>query len=513
MSWVQVIKKNLRGPQKTRGYVAKQVTREVTELTAPPSSQFGTLSYIQALKCNKTPIVAKRKVTEVVYELEPLVTGEESDCEYQVQREKICLPEITFPQHSKVRPIQNNSELIVQVRSPISLPQIKLPTNMKVVSHIISYSLLSHKRVIKEALEVNADFHNLRTIICEDPAGHINTLYYLMLPNDGAFCHLPLLGRIIIPFNYPKVPPIFHMLTITGRANVDIFHYYASSNLPHSSMCFDIFKDPYDYSNASTWKPTYTISTIVASLLQSLVSYMVPQMGGGYEHPEAVTMEQLKACYENSIKTLEAYVNYVPEIPSLPGIRAFQIPNITPIQFPQQIFANSDKPFFHQLIISPPMFLQSHKSYSVGFDLSGLTDNYVCSFVLTNNPRDLEGRNPKTILFRNGVTATAARKTPLHNKTTWFYHGKPLNLGHMKFAITITSNQMTCSYQDETTGGVWVVHGDCALSRLDKEIVGSLKNQTFFLVVYLKRKSGSNGITLRNLNLDCGYIHPNTCPL
>lgn len=41
---------------------------------------------------------------------------------------------------------------------------------------------------------------------------------------------------------------------------------------------------------------------------------------------------------------------------------------------------------------------------------------------------DLQGKKLNTILFRNGVTATAAKK--LKNKNiSWFYHGRPLNNG------------------------------------------------------------------------------------
>ena len=50
-------------------------------------------------------------------------------------------------------------------------------------------------------------------------------------------------------------------------------------------------------------------------------------------------------------------------------------------------------------------------------------------------------------MFRNGVTATAAKK--IENKPlTWFYHGKPLNSGDMKVNLTITPNQFAISYVD-----------------------------------------------------------------
>lgn len=64
-----------------------------------------------------------------------------------------------------------------------------------------------------------------------------------MFPNDGAFCSLPLIGRIIIPTTYPTNPPVFHLFTRTNRYNLDVFNGYARSNsLDQSSICFDIVK-------------------------------------------------------------------------------------------------------------------------------------------------------------------------------------------------------------------------------------------------------------------------------
>jgi len=48
----------------------------------------------------------------------------------------------------------------------------------------------------------------------------------------------------------------------------------------YSSICFDIVK-PID-NMQSAWKPGYTISTIFASIMDAIVSYKVPQMGGGF---------------------------------------------------------------------------------------------------------------------------------------------------------------------------------------------------------------------------------------
>ena len=67
-----------------------------------------------------------------------------------------------------------------------------------------------YKRVIKEMIDVNEDFHTLRTVVTPSVSGMMNVFNFVMYPNDGAFCSLPLIGRIIIPNSYPKNPPVFH---------------------------------------------------------------------------------------------------------------------------------------------------------------------------------------------------------------------------------------------------------------------------------------------------------------
>lgn len=110
--------------------------------------------------------------------------------------------------------------------------------------------------------------------------GQLNVFNFIMFPNDGSFCSLPLIGRIIIPQSYPINPPVFHLFTRTNRANLDVFNYNAVSNrLDESSICFDIVK-PIN-NPQSSWKPQYTITTIVASIMDAIVSYKVQQMYGG----------------------------------------------------------------------------------------------------------------------------------------------------------------------------------------------------------------------------------------
>jgi len=137
-----------------------------------------------------------------------------------------------------------------------------------------------------------------------------------------------------------------------------------------------------------------------------------------------------------------------------------------------------------------------------------LTAEFVLSFILTNNPRDVKGVNSDTVIFRNGVTATGAKK--LANKPlNWFYHGKPLNSGDMKINLTITPNQFAMSYIDESTNGNWVLHGDTPLTSLRAKSVGDISKRKFNLVVYVRNKNLKLGgkFILQNVKTNIGYIH------
>ncbi len=69
---------------------------------------------------------------------------------------------------------------------------------------------------------------------------------------------------------------------------------------------------------------------------------------------------------------------------------------------------------------------------------------------MTNNINDIKGEHEETVIFRNGVTATAAQKLR-KRKLNWFYHGKPLNNGDMRLNITVTPKQFVFSYNDAST--------------------------------------------------------------
>jgi len=147
---------------------------------------------------------------------------------------------------------------LLYIDSPITqlLPQI-MELEEKVVidnERIISQNPNVFVRVLREIEDVNREFLSLRTVISPEIKGRLNVFNFIMFPNDGAFCSLPLIGRIIIPQSYPRNPPVFHLFTRTNRYNLDVFNNYATgNNLDQSSVCFDIVK-PVD-NHMSRWKP------------------------------------------------------------------------------------------------------------------------------------------------------------------------------------------------------------------------------------------------------------------
>ena len=362
-------------------------------------------------------------------------------------------------------------------------------------------------RVLKEIKDVNDDFFNLRTVIVLDPDRDVNTFYFTMIPNDGLYCHLPLIGRIIIPSAYPVEPPVFHLLTKTNRFNVDIYSYHAFSfNKSESSMCFDILKRKSNYGDLSAWKESYTISAVISALMQSIVSFTVPQMHGG-EQQEFVTMESLQLGYTNVQETIKTYSNYIGDIPEIPANLAVEIP-AEQLDFPKTIKVESpNAKSFEKIFKSKGFYIGENLSYTCGFDLSKLTPNYVFSVVLTTDPDDLTGKKPGTILFRNGVTGSAAIKPNKPNaKTKWYYHGKPLNQSNLKLTVTITNREFVMGYKDITTKDKWVVHGDYPIAYLDNTTSGDIKNKMFYLVLYFKRKSGSNNLSIDNIYPQNGLV-------
>lgn len=82
----------------------------------------------------------------------------------------------------------------------------------------------------------------------------------------------------------------------------------------------------------------------------------------------------------------------------------------------------------------------------------------------------------------------------------------------MKLNITITPNQFVFSYKNSSTDGDWIVHGDTPITSLQKKIVGDLKYQKFYLVIYVKNKNMyANGqFNITQVFTNIGYIHKNS---
>ena len=401
----------------------------------------------------------------------------------------------------------NQSGNLVNLLSPILFTNVSNLLGKKQLSSIDKSSLdiVLYKRLMKEIKDIHDDFFNLRTVLIADPDDKMNVFYYMIVPNDGALYGLPLIGRVIIGKNYPIQPPVFHMLTLTNRYNVDIFNYAAENNDKfNSSMCFDLLKSA---ASETTWKPDYTLSAVFSSILQSVTSFKVPQMYGK-DHDEFITMEKLSRCYHQVQFAIRKYNKYIPHIPCLPGNLGLDI-DARPLRFPDTIYLRSPnyKTIFEISKMSEAIYLQSGKSYVAAFDITDLTENYVFSMILTSNPNDLTGRKKSTILFRNGVTASCATK--LKNKSiAWGYHGKPLKIikGRLFIKATITDREFTLAYDDITTNKKWVIHGDYPVALLNKKYVGDISAIPFHLVLYFKRKSGSNDVKIFNLYPEYGVV-------
>lgn len=438
--------------------------------------------------------------------------------EEKVQFAQLCCQSKHFPKlfiRSNSCPLlyASDENEIIKVESPIIklIPELldleeALPINEE--AGIVSTDPNIYKRVVREMNEVNEDFHSLRTVVTPSVNGMMNVFNFVMYPNDGAFCSLPLIGRIVIPESYPVNPPVFHLFTRTNRYNLDVFNSNAVYNrMESSSICFDLVKPM--STNLSTWRPEFTISTVFASIMSAIVSYKVEQMYGGFKD-EAVSMESLSSSMNNVKNEIKNRWKEISKLPKIPIVKAARF-MCQEINFP-----NLSEYEYYELqkgeenIVSDPITLQngSWGSWTAQFDLKNLTAEYVLSFILTNNPKDIKGSSNQTILFRNGVTATAAKKLP-NKGINWFYHGKPLNNGDMSLNITITEKQFVFSYMDESSNGEWIIHGDTPITRLTKKIVGDLSKEKFYLVIYVKNKNKKLGGKFRisQVTTNTGYIH------
>lgn len=362
------------------------------------------------------------------------------------------------------------------------------------------------KRVLREVKDVNDDFHSLRTCIgvVQDTIG---ALHYLLYPTDGALADKPLCGRILIPKDYPNVPPVIHLFTKTNRYNVDVYQSFAKPNnlhYIHSSMCFDMLNSK---NKGGTWKSDYTLSALIASLLQAIVSTKVDQTDGS-QITEFVTMEMLSAVYENVKSTYQLCKAIMPskrKIALIEGIpvqtKYFYLPEkISSLTENEDLLINSD-PIMLQVTDN----LMKENIFSIGFNLSDLKTNpsTVFSIILSNTPSDTLGKESNTVLVRNGVTATAAKKRA-GGTMQWFYHGKPMNQQNLKLIVTVGYNQFCISYLD---GDKKIIHGDRPVSFLTRAEIGDVTGQPFYLSVFMKNKGGPS-VTIKTFVPEEGYVHP-----
>jgi hypothetical protein len=231
-----------------------------------------------------------------------------------------------------------------------------------------------------------------------------------------------------------------------------------------------------------------------------LLSVYVPQEYGS-PRPEFVTMAHLSSVKRSAKKVFERYKTRLPDVPKIPLVEATAVP-AKRLFVPQEIKAG-------QKVKSEPIFLQtgSDEVYSFAVDLSSLNENIVFSVILSNS-NDPLGRQPDTILVRNGVTATAARKLA-NQEIQWFYHGKPMNDGDMRLHVTVGRDQMTFAYYDDT-GSHLYVHGDCPVSLLSADHIGDVRDTPFHIYIHTRDKVSQrqDPVTISVLEIDGkGYIH------
>lgn len=209
------------------------------------------------------------------------------------------------------------------------------------------------------------------------------------------------------------------------------------------------------------------------------------------------------------------YASYFADCPQIKHILAKETKLRNCVQF-----ASNKIPLLFQKgrrIYSSCGFELQNADFCVEIDLSDLDKlphpqykyNFVISFVLANTTTDLVGNNPNTILIRNGITGTAAKKLQ-NEEIQWFYHGKPL-VDCKKLYITISNKQITMAVDRK---GSKLVLGDTVLSYLTKAEIGSVSfREEFYFNVYVETKkdlleNGDCFFLYVNTENPVGYLHP-----
>ncbi|KAL2202783.1 hypothetical protein CC79DRAFT_1337443 [Sarocladium strictum] len=343
------------------------------------------------------------------------------------------------------------------------------------------------KRIYKEIEDVNNDFFSLRTTITPDHDYYVQRFTFIMLPNDGPLAHLPLLGAFYIPDTYPESPPVVHLFTKTKRHCVDKFHHHAKRNMKsHSSLCFNILRsaEP-DGHGSGTWTSECTLSALFAALMSAVVSFYVPREYGT-DTAQPISMDGLRVIKDHVRKACEEHKEILPALMPRPPLVSAARVRANELCFPAEIVADADKT---ETVTAGPIYLQTGEKddmYTFAVDLSEVHDKMVFSVILTNTLDDLTGRKPETVLVRNGVTATAARKRT-GQEAQWFYHGKPMNDGDMRLHVTIGADQMTMAYYGDD--GHRYILGDCPVSRLTHNEIGDVRGVPFWIQIYTKNRA------------------------
>jgi ubiquitin-protein ligase len=369
-------------------------------------------------------------------------------------------------------------------------------------------SLKNWIRVLKETDDVLSEVLTLRCFISpvEDFVG---VLHFLISPADGSMADKFLCGRVLFTSEYPNRPPIVQVFTTTSRYNVDVFNY-ATSGTQSSSLCFDILRSK---EQGGIWMPEYTLSALMASLMLAITSFKVPQQYGP-DKEEYVSMEKLHFIDKNIWKTLTVHKSVMPQPRPFRKIIPVAVPS-THFEFPR-IKDNSFMTASRAEVIysSLPIHLQTNKNtcYSIGIDLSEMKNNpfTVFSIVLSTSQTDMTGKEKSTVLLRNGVTATSAKK--LENKSIeWFYHGVPMNDDNLQLIVTVGMNQFTICYKTDKHPN-YIVHGDCAVSFLTPAEIGNVKGKPFYLNLYTKTKKG-DPVKVTLFKPAQGLLHPSNLPV
>ncbi|CAF0834261.1 unnamed protein product [Brachionus calyciflorus] len=374
------------------------------------------------------------------------------------------------------------------------------------------------KQIYNEIEYVNSQFKNLRTHIVPDPkAERVDLFYFVMFPADGSLADKPIVGKMFFPDPYPEYPPVLHLFTLTHRYNVDVFYQGENSFFNHSSMCFDILSRNKD--RWSIWDKSFNLAGVFASLLQVIVSVKVKQMYGD-EKVELVSMEKMIEQHKQVNQIWAKYKHYFPNCPKFERVLAKKVPVGQKIEFDHNViqlpYVKSRKVF------SSSPFNLNKSDFSVLIDLTDLKKlpydnykyNYVISFVISNSKTDLIGSDPNTVLIRNGITGTAAKKLK-SGETNWFYHGKPL-VYFDKIMITVSRRQVTMVVADNMDKLNLKIHGDTVLTYLtDAEMRDSIKDELFYFNILVQAKNtipASQDLPKLRIHIETnnkfGFVHP-----